>query len=141
VPAYLLDVNVLIALVWPEHSASAVASRWFSLRGQEAWATCPMTQTALVRLLSNPSFSPRALSVAGALEALKHNLQLSGHQFWPDSIQMMQAVEQIEVPLVGHQQITDAYLVALAMKHKGKLATLDRGILRFAPAGAVEVIE
>jgi uncharacterized protein len=140
VSAYLLDVNVLIALVWPEHSASAVANRWFSLRGQEAWATCPMTQTALVRLLSNPSFSPRALTMAGALDVLTHNLELPGHQFWPDSIQMGQVVEQMETPITGHPQITDAYLIALAMHHKGKLATLDRGILKFAPAGAVEVV-
>jgi predicted nucleic acid-binding protein len=100
-----------------------------------------MTQAALMRVLSNPSFSEHALTVSGALEVLTRNLQLPGHQFWPDSISLDEALKRCETPITGHQQITDAYLVALAMKNGGKLATLDRGIARLAPTGVVEVIE
>lgn len=137
---YLLDANVLIALAWPEHSAHGRASLWFGKRAHEGWATCPMTQAALVRVLSNPAFSPRGLTPSGALLVLKRNVELPGHQFWTDSLQLGEALDRMPTPLTGHRQITDAYLVALAIENRGKLATLDRGIPRFAPAGSVEVI-
>jgi toxin-antitoxin system PIN domain toxin len=141
VPGYLLDANVLIALAWPEHSAHARASLWFGRHARQGWATCPMTQAALVRVLSNPAFSPRSLTPSGALLVLKRNVELPGHQFWNDSLQLGEALERIPTTPTGHQQITDAYLVALAMHNRGKLATLDRGIPRFAPAGSVELIK
>jgi toxin-antitoxin system PIN domain toxin len=140
VPGYLLDANVLIALAWPEHSAHERASQWFGRHARHGWATCPMTQAALVRVLSNPAFSAHSLTPSGALLVLKHNVELPGHQFWNDSLQLGEALERIPRRLTGHQQITDAYLIALAMHNRGKLATLDRGIARFAPAGAVELI-
>ena len=139
-PGYLLDANVLIALAWPDHSANGRASRWFAQRGSDGWATCPMTQAALVRTLSNPSFSGSALTINGALEVLRRNLELPGHQFWVDSIPLIESLEKFEVTLTGHRQITDAYLVALAIRNRGQLATLDRGIMQIAPVGAVELI-
>jgi len=140
VPVYLLDANVLIALAWPEHSAHDRASRWFAQHARGAWATCPFTQTALVRVLSNPGFSERALTPAKALQVLSRNVELPGHHFWGDSIGLREAVDQMPTVLSGHQQITDAYLVGLAMHNGGRLATLDRRIVRLAPAGSVEVI-
>jgi uncharacterized protein len=140
VPGYLLDANVLIALAWPEHSANERAGRWFARHSREGWATCPITQGALVRVLSNPAFSERALTPSGALQVMQRNLELPGHQFWSDSISLAEALKRIPSALTGHQQITDAYLVALAMHNRGKLATLDRGIQRWAPAGSVELI-
>jgi predicted nucleic acid-binding protein len=95
---------------------------------------------ALVRVLSNPAFSPRALTPDGALQVLRRNVDVPEHRFWPDSIDLREAFERMPGALTGHQQITDAYLVALAIHNKGKLATLDRGILKWAPAGSVEVI-
>jgi toxin-antitoxin system PIN domain toxin len=140
VPVYLLDANVLIALAWPEHSAHDRAGRWFEEHARRAWATCPMTQTALVRVLSNPAFSERALTPSKALQVLSRNLELAGHHFWGDSIGLREAVERMPTILSGHQQITDAYLVALAMHNGGRLATLDRKIIQWAPVGSVEVI-
>jgi len=99
-----------------------------------------MTQAALVRVLSNPAFSPRALTLTDALQVLGRNVELPGHEFWADSIDLRQALGRMAVPLRGHQQITDAYLIALAIHNRGKLATLDRGMAQLAPAGAVEVI-
>jgi uncharacterized protein len=140
VPGYLLDANVLIALAWPEHSAHEQASRWFAHHARGGWATCPITQAALVRVLSNPAFSQRALTPSKALQVLSRNVELPGHHFWSDSIDLRQAMERMPTVLTGHQQITDAYLVALAIRNRGKLATLDRKTLQLAPAGAVEVI-
>ena len=139
--AYLLDVNVLIALAWPEHSQHAQARAWFGKHRSKGWATCPLTQAGFVRIASNPAFSPRSVSVSEAIEALRAGLRDEAHRFWPDSISFPDAAERISQPLIGHRQITDAYLVALAMQNQGKLATLDRGIARMASAGVVEVIE
>jgi uncharacterized protein len=140
VGGYLLDASVLIALAWPEHSAHERTSRWFAKHSEEGWATCPMTQAALVRVLSNPAFSPRALTPSNALLVLKRNVELPSHRFWADSIQLREAIDGLPALLTGHQQITDAYLIALAIHNRGKLATLDRKIVHLAPAGAVELI-
>ncbi|MFZ1008436.1 MAG: TA system VapC family ribonuclease toxin [Candidatus Sulfotelmatobacter sp.] len=139
-PTYLLDANVLIALAWPEHSAHERASLWFGRHARQGWATCPMTQAALVRILSNPAFSPRSLTPSGALLVLKRNVELPGHQFWNDSLQLNEALERIPTPLTGHRQITDVYLVALAIHNRGRLATLDHKIAHIAPAGSLELI-
>ena len=138
--AYLLDANVLIALAWPEHSAHERARRWFAHHSKFGWATCPITQAALVRVLSNPGFSPRALTPSQALQVLTANVELPGHHFWSDSISLRDALMRMSTALTGHKQVTDAYLVALAIHNRGKLATLDRRILEFAPPGAVEAI-
>ena len=137
---YLLDANVLIALAWPEHAAHERAGRWFAHHARAGWATCPITQAALVRVLSNPAFSQHALTPSKALQVLSRNVELPGHHFWSDLIGLREAVERMPTALTSRQQITDAYLVALAMHNRGKLATLDRKILQFAPAGSVEVI-
>jgi hypothetical protein len=139
-PGYLLDANVLIALAWPDHSAHERAGRWFAGHAKQGWATCPITQAALVRVLSNPAFSERALTPTQALQVLSGNIELRGHEFWKDSINLREAMERVRTALTGHQQITDAYLVGLAIHNRGKLATLDRRILQFAPPGSVEVI-
>jgi toxin-antitoxin system PIN domain toxin len=140
VPGYLLDANVLIALAWEEHSAHEAAGRWFTKHGAEGWASCPITQAALVRTLSNPSFSPRALTPSDAARVLERNLELPGHRFWSDSISLGSALKRMRVPPAGHRQITDAYLVALAIHNKGKLATMDRRIAGIAPEGTVGMI-
>jgi len=140
VAGYLLDANVLIALAWPEHAAHELASRWFAQHARAGWATCPITQAALVRVLSNPAFSQRALTPFKAVQVLSRNVALAGHHFWSDSIDLREALEGMPTALSGHQQITDAYLVGLAIHNRGKLATLDRKLRQWAPAGAVELI-
>lgn len=138
--AYLLDVSVLVALAWPEHNHHSIARGWFLRESAKGWATCPLVEAGFVRILSNPSFSRKSVSVAEAVEALRTSLADKSHQFWPDSINFPEASELLATPITGHQQITDAYLVALAIRRKGKLATLGRGVARLAPAGVVEVI-
>lgn len=138
---FLLDANVLIALAWPEHVSHEKVGRWFARHSVGGWATCPFTQAAFVRVLSNPAFSVAALTPENALQVLESNLGLPGHHFWEDSISVPEALRSIEGRLKGHRQIRDAYLVGLAIRHKGRLATLDKGTRALGGLAAVEIIE
>ncbi len=89
--AFLLDVNVLIALAWPAHSEHAKAQQWFQRNWREGWATCPFTQAGFVRILSNPAFSPEAVTPQEAVKLLRANLEHPSHQFWPDDISVAEA--------------------------------------------------
>jgi len=131
--AFLLDVNVLIAMTWPSHEAHGKVQRWLSELGRERWASCPFTQTAFVRILSNPAFSPNALTPGDAIDLLQSNLGHAAHQFWHDDIDLVQATALLQRKIVGHQQVTDAYLLALAIHNRGRLATLDRKLTALLP--------
>jgi len=124
----LLDVNVLIALLWPPHEAHARAQRWFAQNARHGWATCAMTQAGFVRIVSNPVFSRRSVSPRDALEVLSGSLQHPAHHFWTEDIGVTEALAHFGRRLLGHQQITDAYLLGLAIQKKGKLATLDASL-------------
>jgi uncharacterized protein len=134
--AFLLDVNVLIALIWRGHPHHQRVQNWFGRNAGRGWATCPFTQAALVRIVSNPAFSARAVSPLEALSALTTTLKHPAHRFWSDDIPLVDAVRDLQDGLIGHQQVTDAYLLGLALHKKGKLATLDRGILDLLPSGS-----
>ena len=138
--AYLLDVNVLIAMTWPSHESHAKVQRWLAERGREKWASSPFTQTAFVRIVSNPSFSPNALTPLEALALLGSNLEHPAHQFWRDDISLLEAMALIEPRIVGHQQVTDVYLLALAVRNQGKLATLDRKLSALLPEKTRDVL-
>jgi uncharacterized protein len=129
----LLDVNVLVAMAWPTHRAHEKAHKWLLRHAHEGWATCPMTQTAFVRILANPAFSPNALTPVDALELLRANLDHPAHRFWGDEIGFAEAVQPFADRLLGHQQVTDAYLLGLAIHKKGKLVTMDQAILALVP--------
>ena len=131
--SFLLDVNVLIAMAWPTHRAHEKVQEWLGRHAREGWATCPLTQTAFVRILSNPAFSPNALTPADALALLQANLGHPAHRFWPDDLSLVQALEPFAPRLAGHQQVTDAYLLRLAMHKKGKFATMDRAVRALLP--------
>ena len=116
----LLDVNVLVALSWPEHEAFARSHRWFARHAAAGWATCPITQAGFVRVVSNPAFSMLTITPREALANLAITMKHSGHHFWRDDISLVQATEPFAARMVGHQQITDAYLLGLAIHHKGE---------------------
>ena len=137
---FLLDANVLIALAWPEHEFHEKAGRWFAAHSRNGWATCPFTQSAFVRILCNPVFSSDALTPDNALRVLESNLDSPNHHFWPDSISVPEALKNVKGRLTGHRQTTDAYLLGLAIHHRGKLATLDKGIRAWGIEEAVELI-
>jgi toxin-antitoxin system PIN domain toxin len=131
--AFLLDVNVLIALLWPAHEAHPQTQKWFHRNWREGWATCPFTQAAFARIVSNPRFSRDALSPRDALKLLDANLRHPGHHFWTDGLPLAEAVGPFAAKLTGHQQITDAYLLGMALHKKGRLVTLDRSVLALLP--------
>lgn len=127
----LLDANVLIALAWPSHLHHQVAHTWFSRNAAKGWATCPMTQCAFIRISSNPKIIPDAVSPNEAMELLRQIVTQEHHRFWPDDV----SATDEGVPgkfLIGHRQVTDAYLLALALRHGGRLVTLDKGLLSLA---------
>lgn len=124
----LLDVNVLIALAWPNHVHHEIAQRWFESSGRKAWATCPLTQLAFVRISSNPGIVAAAVSPRDAARLLSAITAQPGHEFWPDELDLAAIAEFSSLALIGHRQVTDAYLVALARGRGGRLATLDRGV-------------
>lgn len=126
--AHLLDTNVLIALAWPQHVHHAKAHEWFNGAGRTGWATCPVTQTAFVRISSNSKIIADAVAPRDALHVLQQIVAIPGHHFWPDDVAPVEAKIFAGAAVVGHRQVTDAYLVALAQHHKGKLATFDRGV-------------
>jgi uncharacterized protein len=107
---------------------------WFAKHGEGGWATCPLTQAAFVRILSNPAFSPNALTPRDSVSLLESNLAHASHKFWPDDLTLTQALDGLSVQLTGHQQITDAYLLGLAMRKGAKLASMDRSVIALLPA-------
>ena len=129
----LLDVNVLIALLWPPHEAHARAQRWFARNADQGWATCALTQAGFVRIVSNPAFSRRVVSPRDALAVLQGSLQHRAHRFWAEDIGITEAVAQFGRRLTGHQQVTDAYLLGLAIHKKGRVATLDSSLAFLLP--------
>lgn len=131
--AFLLDVNVLIALMWPAHESHTQAQEWFGRKSRDGWATCSLTQTAFVRIISNPVFSRDAVTPQEALKLLVANLNHPSHRFWTDEVSFVEAVQPFARRLTGHQQVSDAYLLGLAMHKQAKLATLDRAILALLP--------
>ncbi|HJR71911.1 MAG TPA: TA system VapC family ribonuclease toxin [Gammaproteobacteria bacterium] len=143
---FLLDANLLIALAWPNHVHHAAAHDWFGSVGRQSWATCPLTQLAFVRISSNPRIIPDgAVSPRSALAALLQIVSRPGHEFWADDVAPAEAGVFSSLVLVGHRQVTDAYLLALCQRHGGVLATLDRGVAELAraidePSGLVTVV-
>lgn len=119
--AILLDDNVLIALADQAHVHHAVAVRWFATQSSP-FATCPITQGTLLRMLLRHG---AVASPVQAAQVLAGFVQHPRHRFWADAIDYA-AVSW--TGLLGHRQVTDAYLAALARHHQGRLATLDRGL-------------
>lgn len=137
---HLLDVNVLIAMTWPTHEGHERVLSWFAENPKAKWATCPFTQAGFIRLLSNPVISRDAPTLEDALEILAKNVRNPLHHFWPDDIDFTKAVEPVRKRLIGHQQVSDAYLLGLAIHHKGKLVTLDRSVVMLLEPGQREAV-
>src|SRR5437867_4019837 len=121
----LLDVNTLVALLWTNHEQHDAARAWFLAHKRAGWATCPLTQTGFIRVSSNPRVFPDAPSPGKAAEILAANLGHANHHFWKDEIPFARAVAPFGAGLLGHQQVTDAYLLGLAIRKRGVLATFD----------------
>lgn len=132
----LLDVNVLVALFDPVHAHHEAAHKWFASNRRSGWATCPLTENGLVRIISNSSYPGRRTRVQDALERLTRFRDSGDHTFWPDSLTLCDVQLIRTAHLLGHRQLTDVYLLALAVRNGGQLATFDDGIPVAAVNGA-----
>jgi toxin-antitoxin system PIN domain toxin len=124
--AALLDVNVLVALFDPSHIHHEAAHRWFGDRRSSGWATCPLTENGVVRILSNPAYSSSAELPADIARRLESFRESGHHEFWFDDASVCDT--SLFSLTIGHRQLTDIYLLGLAVTHRGFLATFDRSI-------------
>jgi uncharacterized protein len=127
-PLYLLDANALIALCWSAHEHHGAMLNWFKTHASQGWATCPLTQAAFVRVILQPAFSGQSLLASEVIDLLAQNTAHPQHRFLPIHFDMMQVQTACTGGLLGHRQITDAWLLATAIAHQAKLLTFDRGI-------------
>jgi uncharacterized protein len=123
----LLDVNVLSALLDSGHVHHTAASAWLGAHIDQSWASCPLTQNGCLRILSTDAY-PRHQPVSAVVERLREATRTSFHEFWPDEISVLDDSLFDQHRLLGSRQITDAYLLALAVRHGGRFVSLDRGI-------------
>ncbi|HEX4120958.1 MAG TPA: TA system VapC family ribonuclease toxin [Verrucomicrobiae bacterium] len=125
----LLDINVLIALLDPDHVFHDRAHTWWKAHAKSGWASCPLTENGVVRIMSNPAYSRAAKFRPGDLiELLDLFASQSNHEFWPDDLSLRDKSAFARDRLHRSRAITDIYLLALAVKHQGSLATFDQAI-------------
>jgi toxin-antitoxin system PIN domain toxin len=132
----LLDVNVMVALFDPDHIHHDLAHDWFQHQRPHGWATCPLTENGLIRVLSNPAYTGAPLRAAAMLDRLRAFRASGQHRFWPDAISLADSTLFNSALMSGHRQLTDIYLLGLARYTGGALATFDRTIPLAAVKGA-----
>ena len=132
----LLDVNVLVALHDPAHPNHEDAHRWFGRNRKRGWAICPITVNGCVRVLSDPAYPTVAATPAEAASRLRILCAGPDHEFWSDSVSLLDESLLRLQAIMGYRQITDIYLLGLAVRHGGRLATFDRSIPLKAVVGA-----
>ena len=125
---FLLDVNVLIALIDPAHVQHDRAHVWFAAIGHKTWATCPLTENGVLRIVGHPRYPNSPGSPAAVAELLTSLRKLPGHIFWPDDLSLLDSEHVRTARLLDSAHVTDSYLLALADAHKGQLATFDQRI-------------
>lgn len=129
---FLLDINVLIALIDSEHVQHDRAHAWFAASGRKAWATCPLTENGVLRIVGNTRYPNSPGTPAAVAELISEFLALSGHEFWPDNISLLDGARIHSGRLLNSTQVTDSYLLALASAHGGQLSTFDRRLVTSA---------
>lgn len=131
----LLDVNVLIALHDTQHVHHLRAVEWFAGHAELGWASCPLTQNGCLRIMSQPGYAqPQPVSVIAQM--LQRSTGTHYHQFWADDLSLLDTRHFDHFKIHGHRQLTDLYLLALAVKHGGRLVTFDEQIALSAVHGA-----
>ncbi len=130
----LLDVNVLIALLDSDHTLHTRAYSWFASEASKGWASCPITQNGCVRIMSSPGY-PNALPVRSVIERLAAAAAAPQHEFWTDDVTVLDSKRVDSLKVHGPRQLTDVYLLALAVRHRGRFVTFDASVPRDAVIG------
>lgn len=130
----LLDVNLLVALFDPDHVHHELAHDWFADHRAGGWATCPVTENGFVRVLTNPAYGAAVMRPPELVDRLRRFCVSGHHTFWPASVSLRDNKLFNPSSIRGHRQLTDVYLLALAVTMGGCLATFDRTF----PLGAVK---
>lgn len=131
----LLDVNVLIALLDPDHSLHRPAMQWFDDHARDGWASCPITQNGCIRIMSHPGY-PNALPVPALIARLRDATADRVHEFWADDISLLDAAVVDADRIHGPRQLTDLYLLSLAVRRQARFVTFDASIGVEAVRGA-----
>jgi len=131
---FLLDINTLLALAWPNHVQHGAAHTWFERESKQGWGTCSVTQIGFVRISSHPSFVHH-VSTQEALEKLKEIAAAPGHAFWPEPEDGYTggAFAHLVSRILTHGMVTDGFLAGVAKFNAGKLATFDKALARAFP--------
>lgn len=131
----LLDVNVLLALIDADHVDHQLARGFIADHADDGWASCPITENGFVRIISQPRY-PSPIPVTGAIERLAEAAATQAHAFWPDSVTVLDPDTIDRSAVLGPRQVTDAYLLALAVERGGRFVTLDTAVRLESVAGA-----
>ena len=136
---YLLDVNVLIALVDTKHVHHETVVEWFWQHHVDGWATCPITENGFIRILGHLNYPNGPQSADAARSLLVAVCAQPGHQFWADAVSIRSLARYPELPISKH--LTDYYLLASAIEKRAKLATLDKRIAPSLIAGGENALQ
>ncbi|MGH7995119.1 MAG: TA system VapC family ribonuclease toxin [Opitutaceae bacterium] len=131
---FLLDVNTLLALAWPNHVQHRPANEWFERESKRGWGTCSVTQIGFVRICSHPAFEHH-VSTQEALQKLKEIAAVPGHSFWPGPADgcASESLGHVAPRILTHGMVTDGFLAGVAKFNGGKLATFDKALARAFP--------
>lgn len=127
---FLLDVNVLVALIDPAHVQHDAAHDWFAKHGKKSWATCPLTQNGVMRIVGHARYPNSPGTQAAVAQIMLGLCALPGHVFWTDDISLLDTKKLDVSRILSSAQVTDSYLLASACAHGGKLATFVAAWLR-----------
>jgi uncharacterized protein len=127
---FLLDVNALVALTTEDHVHHGIVTRWFNATGRHNWGACAFTEAGLLRVATRPSTGGR--SVHEVTELLTRLAAHPGYRYWPLTASWTALAGPFQGRLFGHQQITDAFLLGLAVQQRGILVTLDQAMTHLA---------
>lgn len=133
--AALLDINVLLALFDADHVDHERAHRWLDREVAAGWASCAITQNGFVRIISQPRY-PNPVPTAEAVRRLARACDTQSHSFWPCDVSLVDADRLDRERMHGPRQVTDAYLLSLAVRHGGRFVTFDQAVPLSAVVGA-----
>lgn len=133
--SFLLDVNVLVALFDRNHIHHESAHLWFAANRSVGWATCPLTENGVIRVLSSPAYESPPYKCVDIRNRLETFCRSGGHSFWPSSVSLRDD-SLFDLSKIGHRQLTDVYLLGLAVRSEGALSTFDTAIPASAVIGA-----